>query len=76
MRSLQNISTDQANGPNKVLVSLVTTETRVLTSATGNSQAKREALENELKHRADAMTKVLTEIMDRPAAPRFWGLNE
>jgi hypothetical protein len=76
MNSLLNKTTDQANAPGHVVVSLITTESKILNRATDTSGADQLVLQDELRRRADAMTEVLQKIMDRPAAPRFWGLNE
>ncbi len=76
MNSLLNKTTDQANAQGPVVVSLLATESKVLTRITDDSGVDELVLENELRRRADAMTEVLQKIMDRPAAPRFWGLNE
>jgi len=65
-----------ASGSNPVVVSLTVTETTVANSLEGNLSTNELPLEAALHRRADAMTEIMAKIMARPAAPRFWGLNE
>jgi hypothetical protein len=76
MNNPLNQTTKQAGGAGPVAVSLLTTQVTVLAGDAGNSEGKGLAPEQAMHHRANAMTEVLKNIMDRPAAPRFWGLNE
>lgn len=66
----------EPSGASQLVVSIIATETTVLSSTTGNSSVNGLKLEEEMHRRADAMTDVMNKIMDRPPAPRFWGLNE
>jgi hypothetical protein len=76
MNYLPNSINVPAGGANPALVSLIVTETTIRTTTEGNSAANELPLEKAMHRRADAMTDVLTEIMERPTTPRFWGLNE
>jgi hypothetical protein len=76
MNNPLNQTTEQAGGAGQVAGSLLTTQVTIRTGGAGNFEGKELALEQEMHRRADAMTEVLKKIMDRPAAPRFWGLNE
>lgn len=76
MNCLPNQSSLQASGPSPVVVTLITTEASVLTSSEVTSTASELPLEKTMHRQAEAMTDVLTQIMDRPLTPRFWGLNE
>jgi hypothetical protein len=58
-----------------VLVSIVSTETVSLSPDQARIPDERE-LEAEMERRATAFTAVLARIIENPAAPRFWGLNE
>jgi len=66
----------EPKGTSQMVVSLIATKTTVLSSPPANSSGNGLKLEEEMHRRADAMTDVLTEIMNRPSTPRFWGLNE
>jgi hypothetical protein len=76
MNFLPNQSNAPASGSDQADVSLLMTKTTTVTSTKGDFAANELPLEKALHRRADAMTDVLTEIMDRPVTPRFWGLNE
>lgn len=76
MNVLPNQSNVPAGGSNQLVVSLIVTETTLAKTAEGNSSLDELPLERAMHRRAEAMTDVLTEIMDRPVSPRFWGLNE
>lgn len=76
MNFLPNQNSVPAGGSDQVVVSLLMTKTTVLSSLEGNAAEDELPLENAMHRRAEAMTDVLTEIMDRPITPRFWGLNE
>lgn len=76
MNFLPNQSNVPAGGSSQIAVSLLVTETTLLTQPEDNIAVAELPLEKTLHRRADAMTDVLTEIMDRPLTPRFWGLNE
>ena len=76
MNLLPNQNSVAAGGSDPLIVSLLVTETTVLTKAEGNAAGNGLPLEKAMQHRAAAMTAVLTDIMDRPITPRFWGLNE
>ena len=75
MNCLPNNTSERTSGSSQVVVALIATETTVL-STTGNTPISGLTVEEKLQRRAEAMTDVLTEIMDRPVAQRFWGLNE
>lgn len=76
MNFLPNQTSAAAGGSDQVVVSLLMTKTTVRSNLEGNAAADELPLENAMHRRAEAMTDVLTEIMDRPITPRFWGLNE
>jgi hypothetical protein len=76
MNSLPNHTSATAGGADQRIVSLLVTETTVLTKAESNSPSPSLPLEQAMQQRAAAMTDVLSEIMERPITPRFWGLNE
>lgn len=76
MNSLPNQINAPAGGSNPAIVSLIVTKTTFLTTTEGDSTLNELPLERAMHRRAEAMTDVLTEIMDRPITPRFWGLNE
>lgn len=76
MNYLPNQSSEQASESNQVIVSLIATEKTVITSTGGSSTTNELPLEAELHRRADAMTDVLSQIMERPTTIRHWGLNE
>ena len=65
-----------ASGPSQVVVSVMASETTLLSGPVLNLAVDELILENELKRRAEAITDVLTEIMDQPTSYRHWGLNE
>ena len=60
----------------EVVVTLVTTDTTALASAEENTAFDELPLEQAMHRRANAMTNVLINIMDRPVPMRFFGLNE
>lgn len=76
MNILPNQNTVSAGEPNAVIVTLTLTETSTLSSSEGNPEPSELPVERALQHRATAMTDVLSEIMERPLTPRYWGLNE
>lgn len=76
MNILPNHKTVSAGDPNAVVVTLTLTETSTLSSSDSRLDPAALPLEKAMHRRAEAMTDVLTEIMDRPLTPRFWGLNE
>lgn len=76
MNLLPNQNSVTAGGSDQLIVSLLVTETTVLTKAEGHATGNSLPLERAMHHRAAAMTAVLTDIMERPITPRFWGLNE
>jgi hypothetical protein len=63
-------------GADQMVASLLLTKTTFRTSVAGPAIANELPLENAMHRRAEAMTDVLTGIMDRPITPRFWGINE
>lgn len=71
-----NPNSAPAGRPNPFAVSLIVTETTVLKPAEEIPSVDELPLEKAMQRQATAMTDVLTEIMDRPVTPRFWGLNE
>ncbi len=79
-RFYMNVLPDQtsvpAGGSSQIAVSLLATENSVLKTAGEYPPAKELPLERAMHQRAEAMTEVLAEIMDRPLTPRYWGLNE
>lgn len=76
MNILPNQNTASVSKPNAVLATLTLTETSTLSSSESRLDQAKLPLEKAMHRRAEAMTDVLTEIMDRPMTPRFWGLNE
>lgn len=76
MNFLPNQSNVPAGGSDQVVVSLIMTKTTILASPEGNPAVDELPLEQAMHRRAEAMTDVLTDIMERPVTPRFWGLNE
>jgi hypothetical protein len=76
MNNQLNQTAEPTGGKGVVVVSLLATETTVHSTGPGNSAGKGLMHENEVQHRAEAMTDVLQKIMDRPPAIRHWGLNE
>jgi len=71
-----NQTSEPTQAPSPVVVSLLLTETATRTSSAEISAANELILEAAMRRRADAMTDVLTGIMERPLTQRFWGLNE
>jgi hypothetical protein len=76
MNCLPNMPTEPASGRNQVVVSVITSETTFLSSEPGNATFSELELEAEMHRRAGVITDVLARIIERPAAPRYWGLNE
>lgn len=76
MNCLPNRTTEQASGQDQVLVSLIASETTLLSSADENPVLNELALEAEMNRRAGVITDVLARIMEEPVAFRHWGLNE
>jgi hypothetical protein len=72
----QNQSNAQAVRSAEVVVTLVTTDTTALASADETAAFDELPLEEAMHRRANAMTNVLIDIMDRPVPMRFFGLNE
>ena len=77
MNCQTNKSSERSSGSGPVAVPLIAAaETAAFPNCEGNSVVQELPLEQAMHRRAEAMTDVLTKIMDRPAAQRFWGLNE
>lgn len=76
MNSLPNKSTGPLVPSEQIAVTLLLTEKVVRTDVADDAAAEGRKLEAELDRRANAMTSILAGIMDRPAANRYWGLNE
>jgi len=76
MNVLPNQTSVPAGGPSQIAVSLLAPKISVLKTAGEHPTANELPLEEAMHQRADAMSDVLAEIMDRPVTPRFWGLNE
>jgi len=76
MNGLSNKATEQAGERDQVVVSLSTSETKAFASDPEEPVVSELVIEAEMIRRADAMTDVLARIIQRPAAPRHWGLNE
>lgn len=76
MSSLQHQSGVQANGLDQVVVTLIATETTSLANVEEAPAFNELPLEAAMNRRANAMTHILIEIMDRPVPQRFFGLNE
>jgi len=71
-----NMTTEPASGRNQVVVSLISSETTFLAGEPENPATSEPELEAEMHRRADVITDVLARIIERPVAPRYWGLNE
>jgi hypothetical protein len=76
MSCLPNRTTEQASGQSQVVVSRLATGATFLSDTAGNFPVSELAFEAEMHQRAGVITDVLARIMERPAAPRYWGLNE
>lgn len=76
MNVLPNQTGVPAGGSHQIAVSLLATKISVRTTAEENPTANELPLEQAMHQRAEAMTEVLAEILDRPLTPRYWGLNE
>jgi len=76
MKRLLNDVPDQASGGNEAFISIVTAETTSLPDDLENRIPDERELEAEMERRATAFTAVLARIIENPATPRYWGLNE
>jgi hypothetical protein len=76
MNCLPNQMNEQVSGRSQVVVSLIASETRLLSSSAEIPVVSELALEEEMNRRAGVITDVLARIMEQPAAFRHWGLNE
>ena len=76
MNVLPNQTSVPAGGSHQIAVSLLATKISVRTTAEENPTTNELPLEKAMHQRAEAMTDVLAEILDRPLTPRYWGLNE
>ncbi len=76
MSCLPNQITKPASGKSQVVVSLITSETTLLSSNEDHPALNELALEAEMNRRAGVITDVLAQIMEEPVAFRHWGLNE
>lgn len=76
MKRLPNDVPDAASGGQETFVSIVTTEMTLLPNDQKSRVPDERELEAEMERRATALTAVLTRIIENPAAPRYWGLNE
>ena len=71
-----NETPEQASGGKQTFVSIVASETITVAGDSANPPLDERELEAEVERRASAMTEVLVGIIEHPAAPRYWGLNE
>jgi hypothetical protein len=76
MKRLSNDIPNHASGGTEALLSVVTTETTALPEDLKDRVPDERELEAEMERRASAFTAVLARIIENPAAPRYWGLNE
>ena len=76
MNCLPNQITQRVSGSSPVVVSLIASETTIVSGRTGNFTNGELAFEAEMTQRAEVITNVLAKIMEQPSAFRHWGLNE
>ncbi|HEX5221433.1 MAG TPA: hypothetical protein VFZ59_17855 [Verrucomicrobiae bacterium] len=76
MKRLPDDVPDQTSERKEACISIVTTETTSLSHDLKDRVPDERELEAEMERRASAFTAVLTRIIENPAVPRYWGLNE
>jgi hypothetical protein len=76
MNYLPNRTTEQASGHDQAVVSLIGSQTALLSSNGGNPIVNELALEEEMNRRAGLITDVLARIMEQPTAQRHWRWEE